>query len=107
LLAPNIDECRRLAGVGASASRADVLAYPAVRTFFQNIIDAVNSKATGGASRVARALALTTPLSLDKGEVTDKGSVNQHVMLTEHQELIEALYSGQAPDILFPTSSSK
>lgn len=88
LLAPNIDECRRLAQLDASASRADVLAHSAVRALFQRVVDAVNSKATGSASRIARALALEAPLSLDKGEVTDKGSVNQRAVLTEHKELI-------------------
>jgi len=103
LLVPNIDECRRLAGADASVSRADVLAHPAVRAFFQAVVDAVNSKATGSANRVARALALEASLSLDKGEITDKGSVNQRVVLVEYKDLIEALYCGQAPAILFPT----
>ncbi len=105
LLVPNIDECRRLAEVNASVSGADVLAHPAVHAFFQTVVDTVNSKAAGSASRIARALPLEAPLSLDKGEISDKGSVNQRVVLTEHQQLIEALYSGQAPGILFPTSS--
>ncbi|MBX4899677.1 MULTISPECIES: feruloyl-CoA synthase [Rhizobium] len=105
LLVPNIEECRRLADANASLSREGVLAHPSVRAFLQTVLDVVNSKATGSASRVARALVLEAPLSLDKGEITEKGSVNQRVVLTEHLELIEALYSGKVPNILFPTSS--
>ncbi len=101
LLVPNIEECRRLAGAATSVLRADVLAHPSVFAFFQTLVDIINSNATGSASFVARALVLQAPLSLDKGEVTDKGSVNQRVVLTGHHELIEALYSGQAPHTCF------
>ena len=82
--------------------RAEVLAHQLVRAFFQSVIDTVNRRATGSANRVARALALEASLSLDKGEITEKGSVNQRVVLTEQQELIEALYCGRAPAIIFP-----
>jgi feruloyl-CoA synthase len=41
---------------------------------------------------------LDTPLSIDRGEVTDKGSVNQHAVLQYRSELIEELYSPAPPE---------
>ena len=37
---------------------------------------------------------LDTPLSIDRGEVTDKGSVNQRAVLEHRAALIEAIYAG-------------
>jgi feruloyl-CoA synthase len=47
--------------------------------------------------RVARALLLDTPLSIDAGEITDKGSVNQRAVLARRAALVEDLYAAPAP----------
>jgi len=57
---------------------------------------------TGSASRVTRAIVMSTPPSIDLGEVTDKGSINQRAVLTHRAELVEALYAGQHPSIYLP-----
>jgi feruloyl-CoA synthase len=49
--------------------------------------------ATGGANRVCRALLLEEPPSLDKGEATDKGSLNQRMVLRHRAALVEELYA--------------
>jgi feruloyl-CoA synthase len=36
---------------------------------------------------------IDTPLSIDRGEVTDKGSINQRAVLEHRAALIERLYS--------------
>jgi feruloyl-CoA synthase len=36
--------------------------------------------------------------SIDKGEVTDKGSINQRAVLQHRAALVEALYEGVASD---------
>ena len=41
---------------------------------------------------IARALLLTTPPSLAIGEITDKGSINQRVVLSARATLVERLY---------------
>ena len=48
--------------------------------------------ATGSASRVQRALVLSTEPSFDKGEVTEKGSLNQRAMRANHEREIAELY---------------
>lgn len=57
-------------------------------------------KATGSASRVMRALVLRTEPSFDKGEVTEKGSLNQQAMRSNHAATIQALYSGNGDVVL-------
>ena len=40
---------------------------------------------------------LDSPLSIDRGEVTDKGSINQRAVLEHRSALIEMLYSPAPP----------
>jgi feruloyl-CoA synthase len=55
------------------------------------------ASATGSSSRIVRAVLLDTPLSIDRGEVTDKGSINQRAVLEHRGALIETLYSPSPP----------
>jgi feruloyl-CoA synthase len=64
-----------------------------VRSAFRQRFAAFHSSATGSSTRIARALLLDAPLSIDRGEVTDKGSINQRAVLDHRQALVEALYS--------------
>jgi len=105
LLVPRIDECRKLARLGADAGAAEVLAHPAVREFFQRLVDTLWHEGTGSANRVARAHVLAEPPSLDTGEMTDKGSINQRAVLTRRAALVEALYDGTDPAALLPRKS--
>jgi feruloyl-CoA synthase len=94
LVFPRIDMCRKLAGLDAHAPTVDVLAAPAVRDFFQAMVNTLHATGTGSATRVARALVLVDPPSIDRGEITDKGSINQRAVLTQRDALVEHLYAG-------------
>jgi feruloyl-CoA synthase len=41
---------------------------------------------------------MDTPLSIDKGEVTDKGSINQRAVLEHRTALIDELYAANPSD---------
>jgi feruloyl-CoA synthase len=103
LIFPRVDDARRRFGLPTDMSGADVLAQPALRDFFQTLMDRLWSEGTGSANRPARALLLVDPPSIDKGEVTDKGSINQRAVLTHRADLVERLYA-ESPDaeILIP-----
>ena len=96
--------CREISGLSADAPWADVLTSAGVRAQMQGLLDQLARQATGSASRVARALLLTEPPSLDRGEITDKGSVNQRAVLTHRAALVDALHDGSAPHILIPNA---
>ncbi len=98
LIFPRADECRRLSGLPASVPFPEVLHEPQVRDFFQRLADALWTTGTGSASRPARMHVLAEPPSIDKGEVTDKGSINQRAVLAARASLVEALYEGESSD---------
>jgi feruloyl-CoA synthase len=57
---------------------------------------------TGSSNRIARAIVLDEPPSLDAGEMTDKGSINQKAVLARRAALVEELYSASPRVIACP-----
>jgi feruloyl-CoA synthase len=98
LVFPRLDACRALAGLPADAPAAQVLAHPAVCTFFQQLLDRLWAGGTGSANRVERLHVLLEPPSIDKGEVTDKGSINQRAVLAHRDALVQRLYAAAESD---------
>jgi feruloyl-CoA synthase len=92
LIFPRLDSCRKLAGLAQDAPARAVVESPSVREFFVRMLQQLHAQGTGSASRVARALILTEPPSIDVGEVTDKGSINQRVVLAYRASDVERLY---------------
>jgi feruloyl-CoA synthase len=100
LVFPRLYECRRLAGLGTAASDAEVLTSAAVRQWFGDWLQRLNLDATGNASRLEWLVLLDEPASIDRGEITDKGSINQRAVLQWRASQVEALYRGEKPSIL-------
>jgi feruloyl-CoA synthase len=69
-----------------------------VSAFFKDLADRLWESGTGTASRLARLHVLEAPPSLDLGEVTDKGSINQRAVLTHRQALVDRLHASAADD---------
>jgi feruloyl-CoA synthase len=51
----------------------------------------------GSASRIARLQLLAEPPSLDAGEITDNGYINQRRVLARRPELVRLLYTDPPP----------
>ncbi len=93
LVLPAQAALRALIPDGASLSEAELYDHPQIRAALAEKLAAHQKQATGSASRVKRLLILTDPLRFEKGEVTDKGSINQRAVLRNRSDLVEALYS--------------
>ncbi|TWO72559.1 feruloyl-CoA synthase [Caenimonas sedimenti] len=95
-------EVRRLAKLPGDASWKDVLESPPVQAHFQQVVDGLAASGTGSANRVARLHLLHQPPSIDKGEVTDKGSINQRAVLKERDALVQDFHDGRLAFTLTP-----
>ncbi|HZZ63748.1 MAG TPA: feruloyl-CoA synthase [Roseiarcus sp.] len=93
LVVPNLATCRELAGLDSDASDAEALAHPKVRVKFSALLAGFNRSAGGSSGRFARIILMDDPPSLDTGELTDKGSINQRAVLARRAELVEELYA--------------
>ena len=94
LIIPDVEACRKLApDLPPDAAPAIVLAQPQVRAAFARFLAALSDPGRGTSARVGRAILLAEPPSLDVGEVTDKGSINQRAVLAHRAALVEGLYA--------------
>jgi feruloyl-CoA synthase len=87
LIFPNLDACRKLAGGG------DLTGDARVRDELRARLTAFAATSTGSSNRVCRAMLLAEPPSLDAGEMTDKGSINQRAVLSRRADLLAELYA--------------
>ena len=74
-----------------------VLYSPPLAEHLGALLAALNS-GQGSASRIERLIVLAQPASLDDGEITDKGYVNQRRVLAHRAELVELLYGDPVPE---------
>jgi feruloyl-CoA synthase len=93
LLFLNVEVCRAFVGLPASASAHEVLSSGVLRNKVQTVLDELASTATGSANFIARAVVAHEPPSIDVGEITDKGSLNQRIILRHRAAVVEALYA--------------
>ena len=99
LVFPDVEACRKLcAGIPNGASVAEILNNVAVREAFRERLVSFAASATGSSNCIARAIVLEEPPSLDGGEMTDKGSLNQRAVLDRRAALVDELYSGESTD---------
>ena len=89
----DLDGCRSVNPALPVNDLAAAAADPLVRAAFKQSLAQFVANATGSSTRIARAVLLDTPLQIDAGEVTDKGSINQRAVLEHRAALIEDIYS--------------
>ena len=64
-----------------------------LRERLRPVFERLARESTGSSNRIARALILEQAPSIDAGEVTDKGSINQRAVLKHRAALVEKLYA--------------
>ncbi len=97
LVVLDLDGCRLINATLPFDDIAATAADPLVRDAFRERFVRFLSTATGSSTRITRAILLDTPLSIDRGEVTDKGSINQRAVLEQRKSLIEEMYWPRPP----------
>ena len=94
---PNLHACRQIVG-NPDASYEDVVRHPAVIACLKQGLQAHNASATGSSMRIARAMLMVEPPSIDGNELTDKGYINQRAGLERRAALVEKLYADRPGD---------
>jgi feruloyl-CoA synthase len=90
---PNLHACRQITG-DPEASYGDVVKHPDVLACVKRGLEAHNRSTVGASSlRIARAMLMTEPASIDGNELTDKGYINQRAGLERRARLVERLYA--------------
>jgi feruloyl-CoA synthase len=92
----NPAEARRLLGRDPALADGEVITDQDLLRLVAAAL-ARHNECHGSAARVGRLLIMARPASLDAGEITDKGYVNQRTVLTERAALADLLYADPAP----------
>ncbi len=112
LIFPDLDACRTLApDLAPDVAPAVLLADPRVRYEITGRLDQMARLCRGTSDRIVRGVLLAEPPSLDLGEMTDKGSINQRAVLAYRAALVEDLYADpSSPNVIVaraPFSATK
>ena len=83
---------------GADRSELTALVFPAAgaegqREQFKERLKSFAAKSSGSSNRICRIILLDQPPSIDSGEMTDKGSINQRAVLKNRAALVDELYA--------------
>lgn len=95
---PNPAACRELLGASADTPVERLLAHPALREHLRTGLAAHNARHDHASMRIGRVLLMAEPPSIDAGEITDKGYINQRAALERRADLVERLYADPPPD---------
>jgi feruloyl-CoA synthase len=97
LVFPDLEGCRALLPAAErTLSDQALAAHPAVRAAFAKHLASFTSAGGGSSMRVARLMLLDELPSIDAGEMTDKGSINQRAVLARRAALVDDLYAAQS-----------
>lgn len=72
----------------------------AYRAAVQAAIAKMNENIATSSRRIARAIILTEPPSLDAGEITDKGSLNSRGIRERRKAIVDRMYEDNNPEVL-------
>jgi len=109
LIFADIEACRRLTPhLPANAAPAAVFDDAVVRAEFAFLLRTFAQLSTGSSNCVTRAMLMAEPPSLDLGEITDKGSINQRRVLSTRAALVDEVHADQlSPRVIVASSAGK
>jgi feruloyl-CoA synthase len=91
LVFPNIAACRAHAGLPDSASAEEIIGHDKVRAAIAQGLARLRAQSGNSSGHATRALLLAEPASVDGGEITDKGYINQRAVLTRRADAVAML----------------
>jgi feruloyl-CoA synthase len=96
LVFPDLEGCRALCpDLPVSATSAALIGHAGLRAHFLAQLRKLAGASPGSSTRICRLVLLAEPPSMDAGEMTDKGSINQRAVLKNRAALVDELYAAQ------------
>ncbi len=92
IIFPELNYCRKLAKLNDDTDVKTVVSTPSVLAALQTILTDFSKQATGSSTLIKRAVFADFTLSIDAGEITDKGSINQRMILANRADWVEMIY---------------
>jgi feruloyl-CoA synthase len=87
----NTDECRKL--IGENLANEVLFRHQKTIQFIDHFLAKYNKTATGSSNKIGKYVIAIDPPSIDLGEITDKGSLNQRAVLKHRVALVDEMYA--------------
>lgn len=92
IIFPDLNFCKQLAGLNAEVSLQIIVNQPIVLKALQTTLENLAKTSTGSSTLIRKAIFADFELSIDKGEITDKGSINQRMILANRSTYVDKIY---------------
>ncbi|WP_163264145.1 feruloyl-CoA synthase [Chelativorans alearense] len=93
LVFPDLGALAKLAEPDTPKEARSLAADETVRAHLREKLKGLAATSTGSSTLIRRMILVDPPPSMDKGEMTDKGSINQRAVLRSRSEWVEEVYS--------------
>ncbi len=88
----NPDACKKLAGIPIDSNNVEAFQHETIIDFLNQWQQEFTKNATGSSTNIKKYIIALEPPSIDLGEITDKGSLNQRAVLKHRAELVDKIY---------------
>lgn len=95
LIVPDLIACTQALELAAPQDYEQVISNPKLAALLRERLQTYAGHNCGSSRRVRRVMLLPSPPSLDRGEITDKGSINQRAVLRYRSASVTAMYEAQ------------
>ena len=92
IIFPDLNYCRNKFHIKGELTGASLSNNADILNALREVLTRMAKKSTGSSTLIRRAMIADFSLSLDKGEITDKGTINQRMILDNHPEAVEKMY---------------
>lgn len=91
IIFPDVNFCLRFLDM-PHATLSSILHHEKVKEEVKRILNRLASKSTGSSTMIKKAILADFELSIDKGEITDKGTINQRAVIRNRSDYVQKLY---------------
>lgn len=97
IVIPDLHHCRKLTSSN-NISDSELVKHPSVVQAVEDALNLLAEEGTGSSTCIRKAIIADFELDMDKGEITDKGSINQRAVLKNRKELVDGMYASEMPN---------
>jgi feruloyl-CoA synthase len=107
LVIPDLKACAQMLQLNGDATHAELATHASLQAWIGRRLADHASLNPASTRCVRRAQVLPSAPTLDAGEITDKGSINQRAVLRHRGECVAALYSRQPPACVIEVAAAR
>lgn len=94
LVFPDPELLRKLCAAEVDTPMAKLCTHGAAQKHFTNELQELAKHNTGSSTLIRRIILMDVPPSMETGELTDKGSINQRAIIRNRANVVDELYAG-------------